>query len=84
MQLWPDALEITCITNIGSNRLRDIADLEIQKRLINPRLVAIDEKGRLYIPDYRSFRVQIYQNEVIPLDATQFAKPRRSRSLLQE
>ncbi|MDP7627954.1 MAG: NHL repeat-containing protein [SAR202 cluster bacterium] len=72
------------LTNAGSNRLRDMADLEVQKRLRNPRSVAIDEKGRLYIPDYRSFRVQIYQNEVIPLDETQFAKPRRSRSLLQE
>jgi hypothetical protein len=72
------------LTNAGSNRLRDMADLEVQKRLRNPRSVAIDEKGRLYIPDYRSFRVQIYQNEVIPLDETQLAKPRRSRSLLQE
>jgi hypothetical protein len=72
------------LTNAGSNRLRDMADLEIQKRLRDPRSVRIDDKGRLYIPDYRSWRVQIYQNEVIPLDETQFGRPRRSRTLLQE
>ena len=72
------------LTNASSNRLRDMADLEIQKRLRDPRSVRIDDKGRLYIPDHRSFRVQIYQNEVIPLDETQFGPPRRSRSLLQE
>ena len=72
------------LTNAGANRLRDMSDLESQKRLRNPRSVRIDDKGRLYIPDYRSFRVQIYQNEVIPLDETQFGPPRKSRSLLQE
>ena len=72
------------LTNAGSNRLRDMADLEIQKRFRDPRSVRVDDKGRMYVPDYRSFRIQIYQNEVIPLDETQYAPPRTSRSLLQE
>ena len=72
------------LTNAGSNRLRDMSDLEIQKRFRDPRSVRIDDKGRMYVPDYRSFRIQIYQNEVIPLDETQYAPPRSSRSLLQE
>ena len=72
------------LTNAGSNRLRDMADLEIQKRLRDPRSVRIDDKRRLYIPDHLSFRVQIYQNESMPLDETQFGPSRKSRTLLQE
>ena len=72
------------LTNAGSNRLRDMSDLSVQKKLRDPRSVRLDEKGRMYIPDHLSFRVQIYQNESIPLDKTQYGPPRTSPTLLQE
>jgi hypothetical protein len=35
----------------------------------------------MYIPDYKSYRVQVYQNEAIPLDEHEMAPPVRSPSL---
>jgi DNA-binding beta-propeller fold protein YncE len=62
-------------------RLREMADLEPQKRLRSPRSVRVDDEGRMYIPDYESFRVQVYQKEAIPLDETQIGPPLRSPTL---
>ena len=69
------------LTNARPNRLRDMADLEPQKRFRNPRSVRVDDKWRMYVPDYESFRVQVYQKEAVPLEPHQIAEPLRSPSL---
>ena len=69
------------LTNALPNRLRDMADLEPQKRFRNPRSVLVDANGRMYVPDYGSFRVQVYQKETVHLEPHQFADPQRSPSL---
>ena len=62
-------------------RLRDMADLEPQKRFRNPRSVRVDDSGRMYVPDYGSFRVQVCQKEVVPLEPDQISEPIRSPTL---
>ena len=69
------------LTNSRPNRLRDMADLEPQKRLREPRSVRVDGQGRMYVPDFMSFRVQVYQKEVVRLTPDQMAPPLRSPSL---
>ena len=63
-------------------RLREMADLERQKRLRNPRSVRFDGQGRMYVPDFGAFRVQVYQKEVIHLEPGQIDEPLRSPTLL--
>ena len=69
------------LTNAKPNRLRDMADLEPQKRFRNPPSVRVDDNGRMYVPDNGSFRVQVYQKESVPLGAHQIAEPLRSPTL---
>jgi DNA-binding beta-propeller fold protein YncE len=70
------------LTNARPNRLREMANLETSKRLRGPRAVHVDANGTMYVPDYGSYRVQIYQKDVIALDPDQIIPPIRSPSLL--
>jgi DNA-binding beta-propeller fold protein YncE len=69
------------MTNAVPNRLREMGRLEKEKYLRRPRSVRVDDELRLFIPDYESYRVQIYQKDAIPLDETQFAAPLRNPTL---
>ena len=69
------------LTNAVSNRLREMGRIEQEKYLRKPRSVRVDSNFRLFIPDYESYRVQIYQKDVIELDRTQFAAPLRNPTL---
>lgn len=69
------------LTNARPNRLREMANLEPQKRLRSPKSVKVDAQGRMFVPDYWSYRVQVYQKEVIHLAADQIVPPLRSPSL---
>ena len=69
------------MTNAVSNRLREMGKLEQEKYLRRPRSVRVDSEFRLFIPDYESYRVQIYQKDFIELDETQFAAPLRNPTL---
>ncbi len=69
------------LTNAHPNRLRDMANLEPEKLLRSPRSVRVDDQGRLYVADYKSYRIQVYQKEAIRLDAHQMAPPLRSPTL---
>ena len=69
------------MTNARPNRLREMSDLEPQKRFRNPRSVRVDSQGRMYVPDFGSFRVQVYQKEAVVLEPHQMADPLRSPSL---
>lgn len=70
------------LTNALPLRLREMANLEPQKRLRSPKSVVVDDEGRLYIADYNSFRVQVYQKEAIHLKPGQILPPLRSPQLL--
>ena len=70
------------MTNPEPNRMREMTKLEPGKRLRSPKSVRVDDQGRMYIPDYDSFRVQVYQKEAIPLTPDQIAPPLRSPHLL--
>ena len=69
------------LTNAVPNRLREMGKLENEKYLRHPRSVRIDSDFRLFIPAYESYRIQIYQKDVIILDETQFAAPLRNPTL---
>ena len=68
------------LTNAYPNRLRDMADLEIQKRLRAPKSVRVSD-GLMFVADYRSYRVQVYKNESIPLTESQMSAPMRAPTL---
>ncbi len=63
-------------------RLRDMAVIDEQKLFRSPRSVRVDDQGFMYVPDYGSFRVQIYRKDVERLREDQIAAPLRSPSLL--
>lgn len=69
------------LTNAISNRLRETGRIEQEKYLRKPRSVRIDSEFRLFIPDYETYRIQIYQKDFIPLDESQFAAPLRNPTL---
>ena len=69
------------MTNAVPNRLREVGRLEQEKYLRRPRSVRVDAEFRLFIPDYESYRIQIYEKDAIPLDETQFAPPLRNPTL---
>ena len=62
-------------------RLRAMADLDQTKLLRGPRAVRVDDRFRMYIPDYGTYRVQVYQKEAVPLEEGQMSPPLRSPSL---
>jgi DNA-binding beta-propeller fold protein YncE len=62
-------------------RLREMAKLEEQKLLRKPKSVVVDDDGLMYVPDYGSYRVQVYQKEAVPLDESQIFPPLRSPTL---
>ena len=68
------------LTNAYPNRLRDMADLA------DPEAVARSEVGarqrRSHVrPRLRSYRVQVYKNEAIPLNESQMSAPMRAPTL---
>ncbi|MDP6452765.1 MAG: NHL repeat-containing protein [SAR202 cluster bacterium] len=69
------------LTNAVSNRLREMGKLEQEKYLRHPRSVRVDSEFRLFIPDYESYRVQIYQKDFVELNESQFAAPLRNPTL---
>ena len=69
------------INNARPLRLREMTSLERQKRLRSPRSVRVDDRGRMFVPDFGSFRVQVYQKDAIPLGPDQIEGPLRSPTL---
>jgi DNA-binding beta-propeller fold protein YncE len=70
------------LANALTLRLRETARLEPQKRLRGPISVRVDSNGRMYIPDYGSHRIQVYQKESYPLKPDQLSDVPRSPTLL--
>jgi DNA-binding beta-propeller fold protein YncE len=69
------------LTNSMPNRLREMGELEQEKYLRRPRSVRVDSEFRLFVPDYQSYRIQIYQKDAIPLDFNTLAAPIRNPTL---
>ena len=69
------------LANAKPLRLRDMANIEPQKRLRSPRSVRVDMDGRMFIADYGSFRVQVYQKDAIPLSEEDIVEMPRSPTL---
>ena len=69
------------LTNAVPNRIREAGRLEQEKYLRRPRSVRIDDEFRLFIADYESYRIQVYQKDFIPLDRTQYADAPRNPTL---
>ena len=63
------------LINPGSLRMRERACLEPQKRFRFPKSVRVDDQGRMYVVDYLSSRVQVYQKDAIPLEEGQIPPP---------
>ena len=69
------------LTNAMPNRLREMGRLEQEIYLRRPRSVRVDSEFRLFVADYRSYRVQVYQKEAIQLDENTMAAPIRNPTL---
>jgi DNA-binding beta-propeller fold protein YncE len=62
-------------------RLRDMATLEPQKRFRAPVAVHVDDEGHLFVGDYGSHRIQVYEKEAYPLTADEVMPYPRSPTL---
>ena len=69
------------LSNARPMRLREMTSLEPQKRLRDPKTVRVDAQGRIFIPDYGSYRVQVYQKDVVMLGEDDIIPPLRSPTL---
>lgn len=64
------------LTNPDALRLRDnVANLDVEKRLVAPTSVKVDGKGLVYIVDTGRYRVQIYRNLAKLLSPDQLDPP---------
>ena len=70
------------MTNAGPLRQREMAKLEPQKRFRSPKSVRVDDKRRMFVADYGSLRLQVYQKEADPLTPDLIMLPPRSPSLV--
>ena len=69
------------MTNAMPNRLREIGKLEEETLLRRPRSVRVDSEFRLFVADYESYRIQVYQKDAIPLDEDTLAVAPRNPTL---
>ena len=69
------------LPNAKPLRLREMANLEPQKRFKGPCSVRIDDQGRMYVADHGCHRIQVYQKEAYPLTAEEIMPVPRSPTL---
>ncbi len=81
--LSKDAIEYM-LAQAGPNRIRDMARIETERLLRQPQSIVVDDEDRLCIADTDSYRIQVYQKEVIRLEPHQILPPMRSVTLLSE
>ncbi len=62
-------------------RLRTMADLETEKMFRGPRSGLVDEQGLMWVPDFESYRLQVYRKEAFHLEPHQLAPPLKAPSL---
>ena len=71
-------------SNVMALRMREMTSIELQKRLRWPVSVRTDMDGRIYMADYGSMRIQVYQKEAYPLGPNEIADAPRSNSLFTQ
>jgi len=69
------------MTNAMPNRLREMGRIQQEIYLRRPRSVRIDQEFRLFVADYESYRIQVYQKDAIPLDQETMAASIRNPTL---
>ena len=69
------------MTNAMPNRLREMGRIQQEIYLRRPRSVRIDQEFRLFVADYESYRIQVYQKDAIPLDRETMAASIRNPTL---
>ncbi|MBM3933585.1 MAG: 6-bladed beta-propeller [SAR202 cluster bacterium] len=62
-------------------RLREMANMETEKRFQGPRSVRLDKKGRMYVADHESYRIQVYQKQAVPLTQEEIGPELKAPSL---
>lgn len=68
-------------TRLRTVRLRTMADLETEKMFRGPRSVRVDANGLMWVPDFESYRLQVYRKEAFSLEPHQLAPPLKAPSL---
>ena len=63
-------------------RLLEMGSVDGRKPFDPPRSVRVDEQGRMFVPDVNSYRVQVYQKEVVRLGPDAIAPPLRAATLM--
>ena len=62
-------------------RGREESNLEDQKLFRRPRGIAVDDERRMFVADFASYRVQVYQKDAIPVTEEQMGPAPRSAVL---
>ena len=62
-------------------RFRESANLEQEKYFDHPRSVRVDDEGRMFVPDFEHYRIQVYQKEAYPIDEGDILPPFRTATL---
>ncbi len=69
------------LANAKPMRLREMTSLEPQKRFRRPTSVLVDGQGRMFVTDFGSCRVQVYQKQAIALTPDQISPELRAPTL---
>ena len=69
------------MANPKTMRLREMTSLEPQKRFRHPTSVTVDGQGRMFVTDFGSFRIQMYQKQAIALTSDQISPEQRAPTL---
>ena len=69
------------MANAKPMRLREMTSLEPQKRFRRPTSVTVDGRGRMFVTDFGSYRVQVYQKQAIALTPDQIGPELRAPTL---
>ena len=62
-------------------RLREMTDMEDAKRFRHIISVTVDDQGRMFVPDWNAYRIQVYQKESYQLEEGDLAPALRAPTL---
>ncbi len=62
-------------------RLREMTDMEEARLFRHVTSVTVDDQGRMFIPDWNAYRIQVYQKEAYQLEETDLAPALRAPTL---
>ena len=68
-------------TRLRVARIRATADLEAEKLFRGPRSVRVRDDGLMFVPDFESYRIQVYRKEAFQLAPHEIAPPLKAPTL---